>query len=272
MMSGREAEHDICLQTGMAVSPAALQTISCENGTDHSKYKDLSSFGFDDLPLNYQHEEMFNLVKSLADLTVMIQLPCSDNPERFWQGTGKVDDVFIYTGKNPCPCLECKKQQNPDKKSKEWGHVRIVTSASLLSACKKVTSYKCTLFYDEDNTLDKRKVLFGEKIVCRTAKKDICKFICATCDIDLLRKLDGYVDTFVNNWHAALEKYYNTVKSAEDKLLVMVSHPHGCKKHVSIGKWSKLKPRVQHDAATCPGCSGSYLLIPNFDVDDNNYT
>jgi hypothetical protein len=108
-MRGREAEYDMPPNWNGCV-PAALRTISCGNGTDHSKYKDLSSFGFDDLPVNYQHEEMFNLVKSLADLTVMIQLPCSDNPERFWQGTGKVDDVFIYTGKDrQCPCLECKK-------------------------------------------------------------------------------------------------------------------------------------------------------------------
>jgi hypothetical protein len=59
---------------------------------------------------------VFNLVKSLADLNVMIQVPCSDNPERFWQGTGKVDDVFICLQKTAHALAKNVKPQNLTKK------------------------------------------------------------------------------------------------------------------------------------------------------------
>ncbi|XP_013090671.2 uncharacterized protein LOC106074446 [Biomphalaria glabrata] len=262
-----KAEHDIFVQKDMDTLLTPLQNVECGKETDHNRFKVLDKFSIQDLPICYQHEEMYNLIKSLADLTVMIQLPWTEKNGFFCQGTGKISDVFICTAENrPCCCRKCKVSQTP---SMQWGQVEIVTSANLLSSCKDVTNYKCTLFYDNEHSNEDVKFLYGVEYVSRSTKRDICKFMCITCDMDLLKKLDAYVDAFVDNWSAALEKYFSTVKSAEERLLVMVSHPHGCKKHISLGKWSKLKPHVQYDAATCPGCSGSYLLIPNFDVDDD---
>ncbi|KAK6964484.1 hypothetical protein BgiMline_031720 [Biomphalaria glabrata] len=256
--------HDICLKNTMDLCLTPLQSLTCTKGTAHSSFIDLQNFSVSHLPPCYQHKEMFNLVTALADLVIMVQLPQEENV--YLQGTGKIDEVFINTNENhKCYCLKCSTSQNP---SKEWGMIRIMTSANLLKGCKDATKYKCTLFFDEGE--DKVVNLLGNGIVKMDVDSDYCTFFCISCDMDLVEKLDAHLDVFIENWSDAVVKYYPTVKCTDEKLIVIISHPHGCKKHISLGKWSKLEPHVEYDAAMCPGCSGSYLLLPVFDVDEDS--
>ncbi|KAK6973515.1 Transcription elongation factor SPT6 [Biomphalaria glabrata] len=213
------------------------------------------------------NDDILALIKSVAELAVVVHVPVSKQAGLYWQGTGKVEEVFIFKENTQCRCMKCKASGNP---SKEWGKVMIATSTKLLTACKYVTEIKCTLFHDSEEGEATLDYLNGDAYTSN--EWGVCKFFCYTCDMDLLNKLDAYLDVFEDKWIIAFAKYYKTIKSAEEKFLVMICHPHACKKHVSIGTWSKLRPFVTFDAATCPGCEGSFLVIPCFDVDEDDFS
>ncbi|KAI8780859.1 uncharacterized protein LOC106059978 [Biomphalaria glabrata] len=257
----------ISCQSAMDVVKTPLNTIACENASDHSKFKDMKTLSLNDLPKTYQNDDILALIKSVAELAVVVHVPVSKQAGLYWQGTGKVEEVFIFKENTQCRCMKCKASGNP---SKEWGKVMIATSTKLLTARKYVTEIKCTLFHDSEEGEATLAYLNGDAYTSN--EWGVCKFFCYTCDMDLLNKLDAYLDVFEDKWIIAFAKYYKTIKSAEEKFLVMICHPHACKKHVSIGTWSKLRPFVTFDAATCPGCEGSFLVIPCFDVDEDDFS
>ncbi|KAK6959444.1 hypothetical protein BgiMline_036938 [Biomphalaria glabrata] len=81
------------------------------------------------------------------------------------------------------------------------------------------------------------------------------------------------VDAFISSWEKAFDHYYEDEIFAQEKLAVIVSHPHGYHKHISIGQWEEnfletgnetVLKRFTYDTPTCPGSAGAYVLIPDF--------
>lgn len=101
---------------------------------------------------------------------------------------------------------------------------------------------------------------------------DTCIVTCTTEDIHLPQKLQTLIEYHQKCWLDAFDKYV-TINSLSDKLAILVSHPHDCPKHLSIGRWEreiinvkgrKMK-RYKYDLPTCAGSNGAYVMIPNFD-------
>ncbi|KAK0046746.1 hypothetical protein Bpfe_023770 [Biomphalaria pfeifferi] len=180
-------------------------------------------------------------------------------------GSGKVDDVFIRTD-GPCPC---------HKKCQEWGEIRVLTSAKLMYNDDDAKHFVCTFFYDDDDKrMDQLKSARGDRIVLRDLEKDVCMFLCVTCDVELVRTLEGMLDKFEQSWENAFDKYANTVKWESERLTVIVFHPLGLKKHISVGrvltsKYAHSEKTIQYDTPTCKGSTGAYVLIPDFDDKDD---
>ncbi|KAK0050054.1 hypothetical protein Bpfe_020605 [Biomphalaria pfeifferi] len=184
-------------------------------------------------------------------------------------GSGKVDDVYIRTEADygPCPC---------HKKCQEWGEIRVLTSAKLMYDDDDAKNFVCTFFYDDDDDkrMDQLKSARGDRIVLRDLKKDVCMFLCVTCDVELVRTLEEMLNKFEQSWENAFDKYANTVTWESERLTVIVSHPFGLRKHISLGK--SLTPNVEssekrkeYDNPTFNGSSGAFVLIPDFDVSDD---
>ncbi|KAK0046770.1 hypothetical protein Bpfe_023794 [Biomphalaria pfeifferi] len=254
----------------------------------HQKHVPVNDFSLEDLPVCYQHAEMFDLIRSLADLTVKIEVKgVGKRRKQYWSaaqrtcvvkdlgkgevmfGSGKVDDVFFRTEKDgQCPCDECLICPK-----KEWGEIRILTSAQLLYDDEDAKHFSCTLFYDDDQQIDVRYIR-GHRVVVRNVERDLLMFMCSTCDLDLIRKLEGMLDRFEACWENAFDKYVHTVQWDSERLVVIVSHPYGGKKHVSLGKKSygiEVKPSkgINYDTPTYQGSAGTFVLIPDFDVKDD---
>ncbi len=251
----------------------------------HQKLITAKEFSQTDLPPCYQHDEMLNLIKSLADLTVKIEVKgVSGQRNQYWAnvenlkviddlrpsdimfGSGKVDDVLFCTEKDSqCPCSECLK--GPQRK---WGEIIILTSAQLLYDDDDAKHFSCTLFYDDDQQMSQLKYVTGDRVVARQLERDLCMFICATCDLNLLHKLEGMLDRFEQCWEDAFEKYVHDVKWVDERLIVIVSHPYGGRKYVSLGKKKSGTDAIDnYDTPTCKGSTGAYVLVPDFDVRDN---
>ncbi|XP_055870234.1 uncharacterized protein LOC106057074 isoform X3 [Biomphalaria glabrata] len=297
-----------------------------DNTSSHQKCVPVKDFLLTHLPPCYQDVEMLSLIKSLADISVKIEVKDVDyKRKQFWDysaqalmlhskpidtktvpgvsysevksasfmkpgssstlidsqmdvntsditssshllGSGKVDDVFIRTEADygPCPC---------HKKCQEWGEIRVLTSAKLMYDDDDAKHFVCTFFYDDDERMDQLKSARGDRIVLRDLKKDVCMFLCVTCDVGLVRTLEGMLDKFEQSWENAFDKYANTVKWENERLTVIVFHPNGLRKHISLGK--SLTPNVEssekiieYDNPIFKGSKGAYVLIPDFNVND----
>ncbi|XP_055870675.1 uncharacterized protein LOC129923490 [Biomphalaria glabrata] len=263
---------------------------TARSNTHQEKFLPFIDFSLNHLPACYQHDEMINLIKSLADLTVKIEVKdVHEIREQFWKdkihffeedikskriilGSGKVEDVKLYSEKDagPCPC-RCKKCKSVPKQ--KWGEIRILTSAQLLYDNKDAKRFVCTLFYDDETS--HTITVIGENIVVKNIERDICILTCVTCDLDLIACLESMLDKFEECWENAFDKYIHSVKWEDEKLIVLVSHPLGYKKHISIGK--KLDCQrdaeskgINYDVPTLPGSRGAFLLVPDFDVINKN--
>jgi hypothetical protein len=56
----------------------------------------------------------------------------------------------------------------------------------------------------------------------------------------------------------------NKVSDALDNLVIIVSHPHGCSKQISVGKYihtDHIDLSLQYTTATCPGSSGAPVIV-----------
>uniref|UniRef100_A0A2C9KL20 Uncharacterized protein n=1 Tax=Biomphalaria glabrata TaxID=6526 RepID=A0A2C9KL20_BIOGL len=69
------AESGISFQNHSDVNKTPLSSVVCEKSTDHSLFKDLGSLSVEHLPKSYQHEKILSLIKSVADLAVLIHVP-----------------------------------------------------------------------------------------------------------------------------------------------------------------------------------------------------
>nr|KAI8752334.1 hypothetical protein BgiMline_015052 [Biomphalaria glabrata] len=256
-----------------STQPKTLASFECKHYPGHVGFVEVTDFCTNHLPSAYQHKEMVELIETLAKLTVKIEVKTvmeeMNSSSEIVLGSGKVDEVFFRTQKDgscKCVCETCR-----TKKRERWGEIRILTSAQFAYNDSDAKEINCIFFYDDESRKDQCKYLSGDNIVVLNKEKDICMFMCVTCDIDFLKTLDTLLDTFVANWRAAFDKYVSTVRWEETKLCVIVSHPHGCIKHVSIGKFlgnEEHMKRIRYDTPTCPGSIGAFVLVPDFDVQD----
>ncbi|KAH9524314.1 hypothetical protein Btru_054128 [Bulinus truncatus] len=278
-----EEKNEIFIRKESESSNHDLTSVICANKLHHSKFIELNADLLLYLPACYQHNEITDLIFSLADLTVMVEVYCVDESNIIYQGTGKVDSVRFFKDescKNFVTCTNtdslcyCSKCSKSESSCQEGGEFTVLTSSALLVEKRRQSkSFKCTLFYDDEQK-QKAKVIYGDRIEVNSDNTGIGKFVCKTCDIDLLTSLRLMIGKFAENWKRAFEKYFQTVKSNKERLLIFVFHPHSCKKYVSIGRWKRDNEhkRYNHDAASCPGSSGAYLLIPNFDAANESFS
>ncbi|KAH9494954.1 hypothetical protein Btru_020675 [Bulinus truncatus] len=184
-------------------------------------------------------------------------------------GTGKVERVKIKSerkGQCQCPCDTCKISP-----AKEWGKIAILTGAQVAFGSTDAKHLVCSFFYDNDDQMDNIQHVQGCEILGYNEETDLCMFTCVTCDMNLVKLINDKVEKFVCSWKEAFRKYVNTVKWEVEKLVVIVSHPYGRRKHISIGKRtdSKEDQKITCTNPSCPGSVGAFVLIPNFNVVDD---
>ena len=112
----------------------------------------------------------------------------------------------------------------------------------------------------------KMKTAYCCGVVQSDADTDYCILRCATHDKDLFHRLkEAYLacEGFTNKIN------FSSVMMLEkvDPLVVIISHPHGQPKQVSVGeathfeadyiRWGKLT----YNASTCPGSSGAPVIL-----------
>ncbi|KAH9512182.1 hypothetical protein Btru_040991 [Bulinus truncatus] len=242
------------------------------------------------IPEPYQDaEEVYKLVKAMAYLTVRLKtnyvskkrpryLPRTNYDYPLYEkrgekgynsGTGRVCDV-VKMEKGQCSCKKCQDPKNSP--STTWWSVKIFTATHVVYDDNEAAQTTCNLFYDGGVQKEGREKtdLVGCKKIWLDVGGDLCLIETPTCDQNLATKLFDKIKKFNTYWQSLQTMY--ELDRQQEKLVMIVSHPHGSEKRISvglgvdIGRKKKLGySKFIYTAPTCPGTSGGPVYILGFD-------
>ena len=244
-----------------------------------------------------QHREWFRVA---ADLTVKLSVcyTSQDRPDGypFCQcrgsslprvGTGwikRVDSGWILHVDSkinkPCPCDKC----NGQEVRKYW-RFEVQTAKHVVYDTEEAKKTRLELFYDDETSHQEGKVVSvpALRVDWSRAEYDQCFMECVTHDEEIGEMLESLYRRWVSLTKAVRSRsrpfYFNT-SSLSDRpremstrelqlYTLIISHPHGQAKKITLGKWREVKGRVQdYQTATCPGSSGAPVFVLYTEVDD----
>ncbi|XP_059167647.1 uncharacterized protein LOC131949758 isoform X2 [Physella acuta] len=251
----------------------------CTKYPGHKDFIPFTNFGLANLPDRFRDEDILKLIKNLACLTVSLQVAytSTDRPKYHKNepypfakhagkdvlrvGSGRVWNVYRNDNEGiPCPCSLCKED---GLETVEWGRIVVLTALHVVFDKSEAERTKCQLGYNDDRC--NPRVLQGCDVFKRELDSDMCVMECITHDMRLLDVMKFTLDRY-KELCDTVSKNYST--DAEERVVVIVSHPHGLAKRVSIGQLIRCEQLPNSDtkytytAPTCPGSSGApvYLL------------
>ena len=232
------------------------------------------------------------MLSAYVDLTVRVRVQWTsrDRPDdddladfrgsdRFRLGTGFIRECSGPRREEPCPCREC-----DGKVAKEHWTFTVQTAWHVVYDTEEASKAKVDLFYDDQDSLPERvRTVWSVKAVWCNSKWDICQLLCVTHDQALAERvssllacwspLRGY-SIYTPEKRGLLDSIRTRCGSDQDgeesdrTLAVIVSHPHGQPKRVTVGRWilpgardSVGRSGLEYHTATCPGSSGAPVLL-----------
>lgn len=178
-------------------------------------------------------------------------------------GTGKLLRVTLHPRSDQlkCKCQLCRDSNEP---CEVWGEITVRTSTHVVFDTSECETAKLHVFYDEQNqdtqTLES---LDGVQVNYAGVDTDWCNLTCASHNMKLLLYLKYLEEEYLEVHKRIRDKYFNS----EQQLVVVVSHPHGWSKLISIGRWTARKEldgidtKYEYTSSTCPGSSGAPVFI-----------
>ncbi|KAI8779477.1 hypothetical protein BgiBS90_020459 [Biomphalaria glabrata] len=265
--------------------------LNCKKNPGHGVFTPVESFSLYDLPRNYRDNDLLDLIKAAADMTVRVDVK-KTSPDRpqFWPGTygpypfytmrgkthlrmgsGRVKWVYKHTDVNSirvkdedikCLCVKCQ-----HKPSNVVWELIVDTATHVVFDDVEARHTTLRLFYDSDDD-SSQIILDSPQAFIVNVERDWCSLRYVTCAKELGEKLYQIKENLVNVWSKVYYKY--RLSREDDRLAFIVSHPHGCPKQISFGQWIQ-KRRVgdnfvqfTYTVATCPGSSGATVYCLGF--------
>ncbi|CAL1530011.1 unnamed protein product [Lymnaea stagnalis] len=261
---------------------------NCPKRSGHAAFIPVNEFRRHHLPAGYQDEELKEFILSVAALTTLITVdyvspnrpltvsdsqtpyPFSNRRGLFAKrtGSGMVWEVKKITEKDSeesgtCLCFQCRRSPTPRK---EWGLVQVLTAPHVVFDSEEVVCSKFSLFQDSEVNETAENSIDGVETVYTMVDNDASCIKCATHNLDLIDKLETLFLKYLKLYLNVKERFKGP---HIDKICIVVSHPHGYTKHVSVGTWSSsegagsLLPdtRYTYSTSTCPGSSGSPVFV-----------
>ncbi|KAH9487586.1 hypothetical protein Btru_071948 [Bulinus truncatus] len=265
----------------------------CTKNPNHDNFIPVQTFSLQHLPDGYREEEMLDFIRAVAALTARLDVrETSPNRPEFWPdtdapfpfhncksgqiriGSGRVMSMVRYSGtgdqrgrrhnggQTSCACHKCQTSETP---SEAWAELDLVTAAHVVFDDVEAGRKSCRLFCDGP---DSHVVLLERfRVVSANVRHDKCLLRCSTCDPGLIDALSRMLRTFDGAWKRAYNRYWG--RRDEVRLTFIVSHPHGCYKQVSVGRWVETVPvggerytkKFTYTTGTCPGSSGATVNI-----------
>ncbi|KAI8780336.1 hypothetical protein BgiBS90_019530 [Biomphalaria glabrata] len=264
--------------------------VGCKKNPGHSQFIPVNTFTLKHLPEGLQDSDLYEYIKVITDLTVRVGVEMSspDRPKFYPKttrpypfsnmsersnlrtGSGSVRNVnkfqdgvtqdggYEHTDYTKCWCRKCEGSNSP---SNVWWEFDVYTATHVVFDSLEANHTTLRLFYDREDS----QVVSVDKVSVRyvNIEDDRCRLKCVTCDKTLGNKLMGMYKHFENVWMKVWNKY--SASRSPHKLTLIVSHPHGCSKQVSVGQWKDRlevgggRSKLTYTTCTCPGSSGAHV-------------
>ncbi|CAL1546475.1 unnamed protein product [Lymnaea stagnalis] len=257
---------------------------SCDTNPGHRLFVPIKYFNINHLPLGYHDNDAVELVKAVANITVRVCVqnvsferpnftadtygpyPFSDRRGSIATRTG-TGYVYRIDRKRDtcCICTQCKKADTP---SNHWGEIWVVTATKVVFDNQEARRTTCRIFYDEINSPFKKNLLEDFSVEEANIETDRCVIKCATCDPEILDNVSSLLRQAEICRSSLVEKYIG--REEEPILAIIVSHPHGCTKQVTVGEWRERREKRElgadlthytYTASTCPGSEGAPVVM-----------
>ena len=230
--------------------------------------------------------------RATADLTVKLFVcyTSQDRPDGYpfcrYRGSSlpRVGTGWIFRVDSeinePCPCDKC----NGQEVRKYW-RFEVSTAQHVVYDTEEAKKTRLDLFYDDETSHQKGKVVSvpALRVVRSSAELDQCCMECVAHD----EKIGEMVESLHRRWVSLTEAIdsrstpiYSNTSSLSDRpremstrepqfYSLIISHPHGQAKKITLGKHRELKDDVlEYQTATCPGSSGATVFDLYTESDD----
>ncbi|GFR63805.1 hypothetical protein ElyMa_003615300 [Elysia marginata] len=184
-------------------------------------------------------------------------------------GTGFVCSVNGPEKNLPCPCAEC----GGEKITNHWTFL-IRTANHVVYNEEEAKATKVDFFFniDSNESDGTMKTEFGLELDWSSPGRDICRMVCVTHDEALAQRIESA-------WRSWRRGKVNLQDLSHPELLplptcggdrepaLIISHPHGRSKKISIGYVTgKEEPVIKYNTATCPGSSGAPVFVSDHNL------
>ncbi|XP_059138529.1 ribosomal protein S6 kinase alpha-2-like isoform X2 [Physella acuta] len=231
----------------------------CEKNPGHKQFIPVQLFEMSHLPISAQDNELFELIKAIAELTVR-------GSDFLRSGSGMIDLEHYEILTSMCNCTYCQSLDFPEKTGFTFN---VVTARHHTYDDSEAIKSECRVFYDSDTSNCKH--VHGISIVEADDDADRCVMKCVCHDMTLLEQLNTTWQRYKELNSIVTGRYKH--QKENNKLCVIVSHPHGASKHVTVGEWVARESygnvpilnipltRYNYTTATCPGSTGAPVFI-----------
>ena len=254
---------------------------SCKN-PGHQSFIPAPQFSISHLPAWAQRQSIWGYIQNLAARTVKLSVsqtsksrllgfPLSNNamPGATTTGSGWVH--WITPGDGCCPCAECDGNQ---ARAKPWWKVAVETACHVVFDAEEARCTQVLAFYNDELSFSngRTKMMHGVEMYDRDEKLDRSWLWCATHDESLVQELMNHL-TQRDMLKRILEEEQGHDTKDLLSLCVVVSHPHGQPKQVTVGELEQSMTLKGVDnrshtwtctTDTCAGSSGGpvFVLVP----------
>lgn len=281
--------HECDIFTGEAhleTAESGFKWKNCTKNPGHEKFFSVQDFKANWLP-KFQGHNHGKRFQDWIDQTVRLRVhytstarPDDDQFAKFRGtkirrfGTGFIQGGFYgYSVDNqPCPCRECDGQV-----VRKYWEFTVEAARHVMFDSDEAKQTKVDIFYDDENCEKdgRMKTLFGVEILESERHEDMCEMRCVTHDKELAERIKFDRRTMFQNELSPQHRRDLTLLGSFDEdcqLAVMVSHPHGQPKKVSVGKLVQKEDESKqygkddgigvnifqnYTIPSCPGCSGA---------------
>ncbi|CAL1537643.1 unnamed protein product [Lymnaea stagnalis] len=248
----------------------------CTKNPGHTKFIPVDDFKMDHLPIKYQDEDVLQMIKSLSGLTVKLLTnavsparPDHYNNTRIPYPLSKYKGFINIASSGSGRVANVFKESDICKTATTVEHVwnvRVRTAAHVVFDEFEMDSVKGIVGYDSERS--STTILTGKRLRSEVCE-DFSEIEFLTEDAALAGSLGGHLNSYYDSCFKIKEKFEGRAVP-DKKLAVVVSHPHGAPKQVSVGEWIRMdESRSSSDfenafiygTSTCAGSSGGPVYI-----------
>ncbi|KAH9488448.1 hypothetical protein Btru_062808 [Bulinus truncatus] len=211
---------------------------SCRRPNHENDFIPVNKFSGSHIETFCQETRLLPLIEAIIKLCVRIKVKCvsvdrhqENNNNSLKVGSGTILGTNLHTNE-----------------------VEICTAKHVVENPQEAGETICRLYFDGPKS---QMVEFsGSNVVDLDDKKDWCRFICKVDAVEEMEKIRTTLGVYKSEYENVKRN-----KMSRKKKFIIISHPHGCYKYMSMGdQISEKDGFVTYDTPTCKGSSGGYII------------